>query len=128
MTDGEENRSTTQTSSTHESADSPFSPSPTFALLRSQEACNETPTPPLDRPTPKRRKTAEDNSLVQILNCATQNMQNGARCTRPHLDAEDDVTMFLLSMREILKSFDLKQRMIAQMRMQEVLFSMRFNE
>ncbi|XP_064463565.1 uncharacterized protein LOC135374555 [Ornithodoros turicata] len=54
--------------------------------------------------------------------------QSGSRCPRPHLDVDDEETMFLLSLRKTLKSFDAKKRRLAQMRIQQLMFELEFGE
>lgn len=66
--------------------------------------------------------------MPQILVKATENMQCKHICTRPHLDIDDAETMFLLSLRNTLKSFDAEQLRRAQMRIHEVLYEIEFNK
>lgn len=119
---------TREPATSQESSDSPFAPSQAFTQLRSQELRNETPVAPAERPASKEKKASDDGGLAQILGHATLHIENGARCTRPHLDVDDEETMFLLSLRGTLKSLDMKKRRLAHMRIQEVLYKLEFDE
>ncbi|XP_064485876.1 uncharacterized protein LOC135398396 [Ornithodoros turicata] len=114
-------------SQSQDSMDGPFLPSETFSQLRSQELQSLEMTPPAARPAPKKRKASEE-SLASILTQATENMQLGGRCTRSHLDMDDEETLFLLSLRNRLRSLEVKQKRLAYMQMQNVFFNLEFDE
>ncbi|KAL1426174.1 hypothetical protein MTO96_018434 [Rhipicephalus appendiculatus] len=70
------------------------------------------------------------NSLLHHLVRATERVRVAAdatmTCRVPHLDAGDSDTMFLLSLRERLRSFGPRERSLALVKIQEVLHEIEF--
>ncbi|XP_070377922.1 uncharacterized protein [Dermacentor albipictus] len=70
------------------------------------------------------------NALLHHLVTATERVKAAAevatQCRLPHLNSEDSDTMFLLSLRERLRSFGPRERSLALLKIQEVLHDIEF--
>ncbi|XP_050036770.1 uncharacterized protein [Dermacentor andersoni] len=70
------------------------------------------------------------NALLHHLVTATERVKAAAevatQCRLPHLDSGDSDTMFLLSLRERLRSFGPRERSLALVKIQEVLHEIEF--
>ncbi|KAH7941475.1 hypothetical protein HPB49_014259 [Dermacentor silvarum] len=77
-----------------------------------------------------RDDVSSTNALLHHLVTATERVKAAAeaatQCRLPHLDPGDSDTMFLLSLRERLKSFGPRERSLALVKIQEVLHEIEF--
>ncbi|CAN7999414.1 unnamed protein product [Ixodes hexagonus] len=73
----------------------------------------------------KKRDDSDISILYEFLVSATQKMQS-AKCEREHLDTNDCDVMFLLCLRDNVKTLSPQKKALAKIRIQQILFDLEF--
>ncbi|XP_064470774.1 transcription factor Adf-1-like [Ornithodoros turicata] len=103
--------------------------SDTFRELQQQEMRYESPV----RRSVKRRQTHATSVTLPTastdeLPTVKQERVNGDHCHREHIDVRDCDVMFLLSLKETLKSLPPRKKRLAQLKFQQVLYDLEFGD
>ncbi|XP_064470151.1 transcription factor Adf-1-like [Ornithodoros turicata] len=108
------------------SSASAFTPTQEFQSLQDHEDRGETPPVGYARPPKRRRPEQTIATLQEVLVSATRQMSGASAPSQDYVDMRDSDTLFLLSLRPMLAKMDDRQKHLAQLRIQQLLFDMTY--